>query len=138
MKNNTDIKTESRIFLVDDDPFWTAMLYKMLVDQGYQNICSFSNGVDFLKSLHLNPDIIFLDYQMEDMDGMEVLIRTKSENPDIKIVFCTGYEDLNIAVHAIEFGSSEYLLKNNANPKTLGAILESISQDASIAENPNT
>ncbi|MBT8219534.1 MAG: response regulator [Bacteroidia bacterium] len=127
MINKANVNKDSRIFLVDDDPFWTAMLYKMLVDLGYQNICSFSCGTDFLQSLHLNPDIIFLDYQMEDMDGIEVLVRTKQENPEINIIFCTGYEDLNIAVHAIEFGSSEYLLKNNVDLQSLHATLNGIS-----------
>ena len=117
-----------RIFLVDDDPFWTAILYKTLVKLGYQKITCFSNGQDCVDSLHLNPDVIFLDYQMEDVDGIEVLRKVKSHHPAINVIFCTAYEDLSVAVYAIELGSCDYLLKSNASPQAVQSILNQLAE----------
>lgn len=112
-----------RTFIVDDDPFWTAILTQLLNELGYTNIITFSNGTDCLNNLHLNPNLVFLDFQMEDMNGIEVLQKIKNYYPGIGVVFCTALEDLSIAVNAMKNGSFDYLLKSNANKKELKSIL---------------
>jgi DNA-binding NtrC family response regulator len=118
-----------RIFIVDDDPFWTAMLSKILSDMDSCNVLTFTNGTDCVRNLHLNPEIVFLDYKMEDMNGLEVLGRIKDYYPGIKVVFCTGYEDLSVAVNAISNGSFDYLLKGNATRRELDAIIENVTEN---------
>ena len=83
MKN----QTEKRIFIIDDDPYWIAMLSQMLNEIGYRNIVEFENGTDCLSNLHLNPHMVFLDYQMEDMDGLEVLKRIKAMQAKLSVDF---------------------------------------------------
>lgn len=116
-----------RIFIVDDDPFWASMLSQMLSDLGYTNIFTFSNGTECLENLHLNPGLVFLDYQMEDMDGIKVLQKIKDYFPGIGVVFCTALEDLSVAVNAIKCGSFDYLLKSNATKRELGNILNDMN-----------
>lgn len=118
------IENIKKTFIVDDDPFWTAMLSQILNDLGYDHIHTFENGKDCLENLHLNPNLIFLDYQMEDMDGLEVLQKIKEYFPGIGVVFCTAHEDLNVAVNAMKHGSFDYLLKSNANKKEVALIIE--------------
>lgn len=117
------ISGTKRTFIVDDDPFWTAMLTQMLTELGYTGILTFTNGKDCIDHLHLNPQQIFLDYQMEDMDGLEVLQKIKDYYPGIGVVFCTAHEDLSVAVSAIEYGSFDYLLKANANIREVSTII---------------
>lgn len=117
------ISSTKRTFIVDDDPFWTAMLNQMLTELGFTSILTFSNGKDCVDHLHLNPQQIFLDYQMEDMDGLEVLQKVKSYYPGIGVVFCTAHEDLSVAVSAMEKGSFDYLLKANANIREVSSII---------------
>jgi CheY-like chemotaxis protein len=117
---------DSVVFIVDDNPFWVKIQTQMLHDLGFTKIMSFSNGNDCIDNLNLNPIIIFLDYQMEDLNGIEVLQQIKSYNSKIKVVFCTNNEDLEVAVNALKFGSQEYLLKENATKKELLQILDSI------------
>lgn len=117
-----------RTFIVDDDPFWTAMLTQMLNELGYSNIKTFTNGKDCIESLHLNPGLVFLDYQMEDLDGLEVLKQVKDYFPGIGVIFCTAHEDLKVAVNAMRYGSFDYLLKENANKRELVNILENLAE----------
>lgn len=113
-----------QIFIVDDDPFWSSILHQILTELGYANILLYENGNDCMSNLHLNPDIIFLDYQMEGFDGLEVLKQIKSVNENIEVIFNTSIEDLNVAMNAITLGSFEYLLKGNATKKDVQKIIE--------------
>jgi DNA-binding NtrC family response regulator len=128
------LQNTKRTFIVDDDPFWTAILTQMLNDLGYTNIITFENGDECLKNLHLNPNLIFLDYQMEDMDGIEVLQKIKEYFPRIGVVFCTAHEDLSVAVNAMKYGSFDYLLKSNATRKELTAILREMKDTNVLAD----
>ena len=81
------------------------------------------NGEECLNHLHLNPVMVFLDYQMSSMDGLEVLHKIKDYFPGINVIFCTALEDISVAIEAINWGCSEYLLKSNANRKVLSYLL---------------
>ncbi len=123
-----------KTFIVDDDPFWTAILTEILTELGYSDIETFSNGKDCLEHLHLNPSLVFLDYQMEDMNGLEVLQEVKSYYPGIGVVFCTAHEDLSVAVCAMKNGSFDYLLKSNANIKEVASIIASMGEKQIFAD----
>lgn len=123
-----------RTFIVDDDPFWTTILTQILTDLGYENIVTFNNGKDCVEHLHLNPSLVFLDYQMENMDGLEVLQKIKNYYPGIGIVFCTAHEDLSVAVSAMKNGSFDYLLKSNATNKEVASIIESMGEKQIFAD----
>jgi DNA-binding NtrC family response regulator len=123
-----------RTFIVDDDPFWTGILTQILTGLGYTNIQTFSNGKDCIEHLHLNPNLIFLDYKMENMDGLEVLQKVKSHHPGICIVFCTAHDSLSVAVNAMKNGSFDYLLKSNVNRAEVSFILEQMSEQQVLAE----
>lgn len=120
-------KEVKKIFIVDDDPFWTGMLYEMLTQLGHSNITTLTSGFDLLKNMYQNPCLIFLDYKMDDMDGLEVLQKIKESDSHTGIIFCTSHEDLNVAVDAMEYGSFDYLLKQNTNRKQLVSLLENYS-----------
>ena len=123
-----------RIFIVDDDPYWLALLTQLLTALGYDNIHPFSNGNECLKNLHLNPAIVFLDYQMEEMDGLKVLQKVKEYYPGINVVFCTANEDLEVAIDAMKFGSFDYLLKSNASQKSVNEVITAMANNQLWAE----
>lgn len=122
----TQLNTK-KTFIVDDDPFWSAILSEILTDLGYTDITTFGSGEECLEHLHANPALVFLDYQMEDMNGLEVLQQIKEHHSGIGVVFCTAHEDLSVAVNAMKYGSFDYLLKSNANKKEVAAIAEQMA-----------
>ncbi len=113
-----------KIFIVDDNTYWREILKEMLSQLGYSDIHLFSNGFECLQNLHINPDLIFLDYQMEEENGIEVLKKIKSFSSQVSVIFCTGNEDLSIAMTAFQEGTQEYLLKENCTPKELGNMIK--------------
>ena len=112
--------------IVDDDPIWTNMLSQSLHNVGLQNITSFSCGIDFLQQKNHCPKVIFLDFQMEKMNGIEVLQHIKSTNPETEVVFCTSIEDLSVAISALNYGSKDFLLKSNVNQNLVTSVLNQV------------
>lgn len=136
MPNRNIMKQEikKKTFIVDDDPFWTAILVEILQSLGYTNISTFKNGEECISHLHLNPHLVFLDHQMEDMDGLEVLRQIKEYYPGIGVVFCTAHENLSVAVEAIRYGSFEYLLKANSNRREVETIISQMKEAQVFAD----
>lgn len=120
---------QKKIFIVDDDPFWNRKMSETLTNLGYSNIISFESGEDCINNLHLKPAIIFLDYQMKAINGLEVLRRAKEYLPGINIVFCTANENMSLAINAMKSGSFDFLIKHKITEEQLGNILESLNME---------
>ncbi len=118
-----------KFFVVDDDPFITAYLDQILNNLGYHNIEVYPNGTACMENIHHNPEIIFLDYQMEDMNGLEVLKEVKRYFPGINVVFTTALEDLSVAVKSLSDGSFDFLLKKNITEPEISNILQRIAEE---------
>lgn len=100
------------IFIVDDDPLYHEVYSYNLKRENYQNIMYFKSGEECLEKLELNPDIIILDYEMKGINGLQTLQKIKEYNPDIKVIMCSGQDDLEIAVNSVKFGAINYIRKN--------------------------
>jgi len=116
------------IFLVDDDPFYLALLKQKLVSRGFENISSFTSGVDCLEHLSNKPDVIFLDHNMDTFTGYEVLKKIKRQDPNIFVVMISGQEDIKTAVDSLKHGAFDYILKANDDDHKIAEVLNKIQQ----------
>ncbi|MEP6748212.1 MAG: response regulator [Bacteroidota bacterium] len=115
------------IFLVDDDVLCLNLYQQFLKQLGYTNVRLFDNGNDCLESLSIHqPDIIFLDYNMDDLNGIDVLKQIKKFNPSITVLFISGQEDIEIAVNAMKQGALDYIVKSSLNTEKMKKIMERI------------
>ncbi len=100
--------------IVDDEPIirkgiTTAIDWESI---GIQLIGEGNNGNDGLvKALSLKPDIVITDIKMPIMDGINLSIALKEKLPKTKVVFLSGYSDVEYLRHAIKVGAADYLLK---------------------------
>ena len=99
-----------KVLIVDDELLAREKLTIFLAKEaGFDVIGQCANGIEALAFLgHSSPDVLFLDVQMPEMGGMELL-----RNIDIHkipcIILVTAYDDY--AVKAFEFHALDYLLK---------------------------
>jgi DNA-binding NtrC family response regulator len=115
------------IFIVDDDALCLTLYQQFLKQLGYSDIELFDSGSDCLDGLEEHePDVIFLDYNMEGMNGLDVLKKIKSFNHDIIVFFISGQEDIEVAVNALKHGAIDYIIKSSLNPEKMKAIMERI------------
>jgi DNA-binding NtrC family response regulator len=123
------------IFLVDDDVLCLNLYQQFLKQLGYENVEMFDNGNDCLDSLEEHhPDVIFLDYNMEGMNGIDVLKKIKEFNPNITVLFISGQENIEIAVNAMKHGALDYIIKASLNPERMREIMEKVEAKVPMAE----
>ncbi|QGQ98312.1 response regulator [Paenibacillus psychroresistens] len=88
-----------------------------------------SNGLEALKHLeHNRPDIILLDIQMPEMDGLTLAARIVEWNPMIKIILMSGHDDFQYAQKAIDLRVSNYLLKPAGDKEILNAVVNAAQE----------
>lgn len=98
-----------RTLLIDDEPLALDRLKRLLVPHSdiIDILDTAGNGLDAVEKIHhLKPDIIFLDIQMPECDGFQVLERL---NTLPHVIFCTAYDEY--ALKAFETNAIDYLLK---------------------------
>ena len=117
-----------KIFLVDDDIFCLTLYEQFLRNLGYTNVKSFNAGDDCLAELKEQPDLIFLDYNMEGLNGIEVLKKIKAVDPAIMVYIITGQESSVVAVEAIKNGAMDYIVKTSLSPDKIGLVMEKVEQ----------
>ena len=115
-----------KFFIVDDDAFCANLYKQFLNNLNHKDITHYSNGNDCLNNLSLNPDIIFLDHDMDDMTGFEVLKKIKRFNPNIYVVIVSGQDSINTAVDSLKYGAFDYLIKDESVCEKMKTVIEKI------------
>jgi len=129
------VDSKLRIVVVDDEPLARANLLVLLrADPEVEIVCECRSGAEAPAQIRaLKPDLVFLDVQMPECDGFDVLEMLGSEVPQA-IVFVTAYDQF--ALRAFEAGALDYLLKpfDNARfERALNRAKERIRQGKSQA-----
>lgn len=103
-----------RIVVVEDEKPIREGLVKLIgrLSPEYQVVGSADDGGTGLVLIEKEkPDVVFLDIQMQDMDGLEMLGRLREKNCKTKAVVLTAYSDFQYAKKAIELEIENYMLK---------------------------
>ncbi len=115
-------------FIVDDDPFVGMLYKKQLINLGFSNLHHFFSGVECLDNLHLNPEVVLLDHEMEAVNGFEVLKKIKRSNPDAAVIMVSGQEDMSTAVNALKYGAFDYIIKDGTEANRIMDALDRLSR----------
>ena len=82
-----------------------------------------NNGKECLEKLEkIEPDILLLDINMPDMNGIEVLEELKKQNKNIKILMLTVHSEVEYLIKAIDIGANGYILKDSGSLELKQAI----------------
>ncbi len=98
-----------KILIIDDDAELLKMLKKYLEIKRYEIITA-ENGLEGLNKIKLQPDIILLDVNMPNMDGIEVCRRVR-DKVSCPIIFLTARVDEQDVVNGLSSGGDDYILK---------------------------
>ena len=112
-----------RCLIIDDDPFIRELLQDKL-DQYFPDLKVLSTASSGIKGIQEikkhNPELVFLDVEMADMTGFEMLSQLSEIN--FQTIFITSYS--HYAIKAIRFNALDYLLK----PIDLGELKKAIKR----------
>ena len=106
MGNNKEI-----ILVVEDEDIARENLEHILVKMGYE-VISADSGIKALNLLKTKDfDLVITDLKMKQVDGMQVLRKTKELQPYTETIMITGYATVDSSVQAMRSGAYYYIAK---------------------------
>ena len=135
------LKEKHSILVVDDEESMCEFLDIMLSKEGY-DVDLASSGEEAFSILDQKTfDLVITDIRMKDIDGIDVLKKTKSVNPETIVILISAFATADTAVQAMKEGAYDYvpkpfdlsdfqaLVKNALKSKSKAEVIEEDSRD---------
>ena len=100
-----------KVFIVEDNKVYATFLRAVLENEGY-TVQKFSTGIELVRALHENPDVIILDYFLPRFNGSEILYVIKQYNPDLKVIVLSEQNNPSVKLEMLDMGVFRYIPKS--------------------------
>ncbi|MFT4224882.1 response regulator transcription factor [Micropruina sp.] len=103
--------TPIRVLTVDDESSLTELLSMAMRYEGWE-VATAGSGLDAVKvAREVRPDAIVLDMMLPDFDGLEVMRRVRTEQPDVPVIFLTAKDAVDDRIGGLTAGGDDYVTK---------------------------
>jgi len=127
---------KKKVLIVDDERDLLILLKKVVSKSLGCLIELAGSGTDALEKLTtFKPDALLTDIKMPDMDGLELLKRTKDIDPTITTIIMTGYGTIEMAVQALKDGAYDFFEKPFDNDRIVRAVERALERTVLLREN---
>ncbi len=100
-----------RVLTVDDEPSLTELLSMAMRYEGWE-VSTAASGLGAVKTARdVRPDAIVLDMMLPDFDGLEVMRRIRTEQPDVPVIFLTAKDAVADRIGGLTAGGDDYVTK---------------------------
>ena len=119
--------------LIADDELLVRIGLKSMIDweaAGFQIVGEAGNGESaYEKYLGLRPQVLITDIKMPKKDGLWLIKKVREENPEIRIVVLTCYDEFDYVREALKLQVSDYVLKAEMEEEQIEAIMKQIKEE---------
>lgn len=123
---------QKRLLIVDDEAPVREMFEKFLARKGYQ----VTTAPDALGALRICkrdvPDLVLADYQMPEMNGLELLRELRNTMPDVPVILMSGQVDMRRAIEALREHAFDFLSKPIDSNDLLDTIKRALDRSANV------
>lgn len=108
-----EIRTERRILMIDDEPYFSELV-KDILQNAHCTVSTFSDPHEGLREalMRNDLDLILLDVEMPELNGIEILRQIKkSHNHKVPVMMLTAHAEMDVVTKALNQGAQDYLLK---------------------------
>lgn len=123
-----------KVMIADDHVLVREGIRRLLeFDGDIEIIAEADNGVKCLDILNsVLPEVLLLDINMPQMDGIETLLEIRSRKIPVKVLILTVHNESNYLVKAVDIGIDGYLLKNSSSEELKKAIRSVLNGESYI------
>lgn len=121
-----------KVLLVEDEVFVRESVREIIAweELGFTVIGEASNGCEALVAIRREqPDLVLADIVMPEMDGVELLRRTREEGYRSRFIMLTCIGEFEYVRQAMEYGASNYILKLSMSVNSLRDTLRKVSAE---------
>lgn len=123
-----------RVLVVDDHPMVREGLRSMLAGDGVEVIAEAASGAEAIRLVAaLSPDVVLLDLELPDMDGLAVLGRIRARDAGLPVLVITMHQDAGLVRRAVQAGATGYVLKG-VDRRELLASIRAVSNGGSVLD----
>jgi DNA-binding NarL/FixJ family response regulator len=117
--------TPVRVLLVDDQALFREALATLLdVRADVEVVAEAANGEEALRAAaEVRPDVVLMDLRMPVLDGIAATRRLRAEQPDVRVIALTTFDEDDEVFAALRAGAVGYLLKDVSAARLIEAIL---------------
>jgi two-component system, NarL family, invasion response regulator UvrY len=124
------------ILVADDHPIFRNGLRHIIEEEDDMALTEASSGKEVLCLLaKAGYDVLVLDIEMPDINGLEVLKQVKLSYPSLPVLMLSFYSEEQYAVRALKLGANGYLTKESAASDLVKAVKMVISGKKYITQN---
>jgi len=117
-----------KILIADDSKTIRKIMKLQLEDMGHKVIAEAENGNEAVELYFKHsPDLITMDMQMPDMNGLEAVKTIKKVDKKVKIIMITAHGQKDLVMGSIKQGVSDYVLKPITTEKLEASIKKTFS-----------
>ena len=118
----------TRLAIVDDHKMFREGLKSIISDfEGMEVVVDFENGREFLDHVKQDIDIVLLDLEMPDFNGIQTMEALHQSKSDIKVIFVSQNKEAGLISNMMELGARGYLFKD-AEAEELKNAIHSVSE----------
>jgi two-component system, chemotaxis family, chemotaxis protein CheY len=112
-----------RVLLVDDATFMRVMLKNILTQNGFEVAGEAENGLIALEAYkRTKPDLVIMDIQLPEMDGITVLKTLKDQYKNGKFIMCSAMAKQNLVIESIRAGATDFIVKPFQEARVIEAV----------------
>lgn len=124
-----EFKKKSKVLLIDDNYEHLVGIRELLNLEGTFDVVGIATnitvGLNLIKKYQ--PDIVLLDMNMPERDGLQGIIEIEKLDLGTKVLALSGYDDADLIFRAMKIGAKGYVLKTMASAQLIYAIEEVLS-----------
>ena len=130
--------TPIRILTVDDEPSLIELLSMAMRYEGWE-VHTATSGTEAVRvARECQPDALVLDMMLPDFDGLEVMRRIRTEQPDVPVIFLTARDGVNDRIAGLTAGGDDYVTKPFSLEEVIARLRGLLRRSGATTARPDT
>ena len=130
--------TALKVLTVDDEPSLTELLAMAMRYEGWE-VTTAATGNDEVRAARaIKPDAIVLDMMLPDFDGLEVMRRIRTEQPDVPVIFLTAKDGVSDRITGLTAGGDDYVTKPFSLEEVIARLRGLLRRSGATTVQPDT